>query len=205
MQIQSFNSCLLAQSIHAEPGIHLMSLSYLPVDPLTWFLGSLDIWAIKCCFHSNTKPKVYEMPQIIIRFFASPTQPSRFAGVPRLTSTLSARGLTFVQVWPRFSLTDSAQCYQLSCSSTYAIIALAGWWVRLDRDFIALGSLLGSFKLSDQGTLRRLKPGASVVVSTQCGCRVWVINTARTMGMKLSIAPLDGLNHLPGLVMETIL
>lgn len=69
----------------------LMLLSYLRVDPLTWFLGSLNIQVIKCCFSSSTKLKVYETPQIIIHFFFSHTQPSRFPDVPLLASMLSMR------------------------------------------------------------------------------------------------------------------
>ena len=69
----------------------LMPLSYLLVDPLTWFLDSLNIRVIKCCFSSSTKPKGYETPQIIIHFFFSPTQPSRFPGMPLLARMLSMR------------------------------------------------------------------------------------------------------------------
>lgn len=69
----------------------LMPLSYLLVDLLTWFLGSLNIWVIKCCFSPSTKPKVYETPQIIIHFFFSPTQPSCLPGVPLLASMVSMR------------------------------------------------------------------------------------------------------------------
>lgn len=51
-----------------------------------------------------------------------------------------------MQVLPRFRLTDIAQCYPLSCSTTYIIIALAACWVRLDGAFLALGSLLSCSK-----------------------------------------------------------
>lgn len=37
-------------------------LSYLLLEPLTLFLGSLNIHIIKCCFSPSIKPKVYEHP-----------------------------------------------------------------------------------------------------------------------------------------------
>lgn len=95
-----------------------MPLSYFLADPLTWFLGSLNRPVIKCCFIPGTKPKVYETLQIIIHFFFSPTHSLLiFPGVPLPAGMLSMTDDTFLQVWPRFRLADSAQCFQLSWSS----------------------------------------------------------------------------------------
>lgn len=169
-----------------------MLLSLVLVDPLTWFLGSLHIHVIKCWFSSSTKPKVYKPCKIITHFFLSSTQPSCFPAVPLPTSMLSMRDYTSMQVWPRFRLTDNAQCYQLSCSSTCVITDLAG--VRMDGVFLALSSLLSSFKTI---RLRQSQEAEARGVVSNPGCwGVWGINTARATGDKFSIPSLNGKSHL---------
>lgn len=64
----SFLWALMQSRAHTQ-----MPLSYFLADPLTWFPGSLNTWVIKHCFISGTKPKVYEILQIIIHLFFSPT------------------------------------------------------------------------------------------------------------------------------------
>lgn len=117
-QSQSFNSCLLPLSPNAEQGTHPNASQLFPCWPIDLVSRFTEQTSNQALFHSRHKTWSIWNPTNHYSFlFLTHTQPSHFPGVPLPASMLSMRDYTFLQVWPRFRLTHSAQCYQLGWSS----------------------------------------------------------------------------------------